>query len=226
MISAERRTKEICSFGLFPCLLNAETDGLFFRLCDRPPGDIWLQTTLLFVNILLQLLKCYPQLMLFLRSPAIPSLFCGVRFPCLISLKYSLQLTFFYQFLCSFKYLLSLGGSPSYVIRRGSSLEGHACNVILPNDNSSIWMSHKHFTLNMTNSKTIIFHSQFSPLLTSDQAHLRGISLSLFFFFWSITELYACIFKVYLVYLLNYKFCGEERSPPSSFSYPQHLAMS
>ena len=114
---------------------------------------------------------------------AIPSLFCGVRFPCLISLKYSLQLTFFYQFLCSFKYLLSLGESHIYVIRRGSSLEGHACNVILPNDNSSIWMSHKHFTLNMTNSKTIIFHSQFSPLLTSDQAHLRGIFLSLFFFF-------------------------------------------
>ena len=113
---------------------------------------------------------------------AIPSLFCGVRFPCLISLKYSLQLTFFYQFLCSFKYLLSLGESHIYVIRRGSSLEGHACNVILPNDNSSIWMSHKHFTLNMTNSKTIIFHSQFSPLLTSDQAHLRGIFLSLFFF--------------------------------------------
>lgn len=98
----------------------------------------------------------------------------------LISLKYSPQLTFFYQFLCSFKYLLSLGESHIYVIRRGSSLEGHACNVILPNDNSSVWMSHKHFTLNMINSKTTIFHSHFSPLLTSDQAHLRGIFL--FFF--------------------------------------------
>lgn len=62
--------------------------GSSLCLVIGPPGNIWLQTTLFFVNILLWLLKCCPWLMIFLRSPTIPSLFCRPRFPCLISLKY------------------------------------------------------------------------------------------------------------------------------------------
>lgn len=174
----------ICSNNDHLCL-SAETDGHFLMPWYWPLGNTWLVTTLLFVNILLRLPKCCPQLMLFLRLLTIASLFCGLLFPSLISLKYCCHYLLFF-FLHNFKYLLSPGESHIYVTRRGSSLECHACNATCL-CNSSTWMSHKHFKLNTVKNQS--YHLPF--LILSTTHDWSGLLWGMFFVYhWIYTRIF------------------------------------